>query len=277
MTEIKTTNKPTISANTGNAVSNAKKVHFNTLIKSDAVQSALNKTLGDVAKTKTFTTSLISAVNSNPQLQDCDGTSIISAALVGECLNLSPSPQLGQYYIVPYKDKKTGVSKATFQLGWKGYYALAIRSGQYKKLDVVPVKQGELKAYHEITGDIEIEEITDPLKREEAPTIGYYAYFELMNGFKKSMYWSRERMVDHAKRYSRTYERSDSLWQKDFDAMAIKTMYRQLIGKYGIMSVDMQTAYSSDMAVQPDITKSENSGPEYIDAVVDSETGEVTE
>ena len=257
MTEIKTTKAPQMpaSANT-NTVAKAHKIQFSSLIKSDAVQKALVGTLGDAMRAKTFTSSLISAVSTNPQLSECNGMTIISAALLGESLKLSPSPQLGQYYMVPFKDNKTGMKKATFQLGWKGYYQLALRSGQYKCIDAVPIKERELKEYNDITGDIELEPITDPIQREHAKTVGYYAYFELLNGFKKSMYWSKEKMEAHALRYSKGYaaHKGYTFWEKDFDGMALKTMYRQLIGKYGVMSIDMQKAYSNDMTIQPDVT-----------------------
>ena len=281
-------NKQTLPASgktAGTAIANSKKLQFSTLIKSGAVQKSLSQTLGDAMRAKTFTSSLISAVSTNPALRECDGMSIISAALLGESLNLSPSPQLGQYYIVPFKDRKTGTTKGTFQLGWKGYYQLALRSGQYKNIDAVAIKEGELKSYDPITGHIEIEPMEDEVARENARTIGYYAYFELINGFKKEMYWSREKMEAHAEKYSMGYKahKGYTFWEKDFDSMAIKTMYRQLIGKYGIMSIDMQKAYVNDMSIQPDTTK-DDAEPVFFDAVstdtsepVGSETGEVKE
>ena len=258
------------------AVDTAKQISFNTLIKSKSVQDALMGTLGDAMHVKTFTSSIISAVSTNRDLQKCDGMSIISAALLGESLKLSPSPQLGQYYMVPFNNGKTGTKVATFQLGWKGYYQLALRSGQYKALEVTPVKEGELISYNPFTGECELEPLNDA-ERENAKTIGYYAYFELTNGFKKSLYWSKEKMEKHALTYSKGYaaHKGYTFWEKDFDSMACKTMYRQLIGKYGIMSIDMQKAFTNDMTVQPDVTKhgtdSEPSEPIYFDA----ETGEV--
>ena len=284
MSEIKTAKVQSLPANNaGNgAIAKAKKMNFANLIKSDAVQASLSQTLGDAARTKTFTASLISAVSTNPMLRDCDGTSIISAGLLGEALKLSPSPQLGHYYMVPFKDTKTNTTKATFQLGWKGYYQLALRSGQYKNLDAVAVKEGELKSYNPITGEIELDPIEDPLERENARTIGYYAFFETVSGFKKAMYWSIEKMRAHAEKYSKGYSahKGYTFWEKDFDGMALKTMYRQLISKYGIMSVEMQTAYVNDNTVQPDITK-EDQAPQYFDnpdvLTVDPETGEVVD
>lgn len=129
---------------------------FPEIIKSETVQRNLIGTLGDATKTKRFTASVISAVSANPSLQECQATTIISAALLGESLNLSPSPQLGHYYMVPFKDNKTGVTNATFQLGYKGYIQLAIRSGQYKKLNVLAIKEGELIKYNPLDETIEV-------------------------------------------------------------------------------------------------------------------------
>ena len=260
------------------AIQKAKKTQFAAIIKDAKVQTSLTGTLGDAARTKTFTSSLISAVSTNPALQECEGMSIISAALLGESLNLSPSPQLGHYYMVPFKDNKAGISKATFVLGWKGYYQLALRSGQYKNIDAVAIKEGELDEYDPITGEIKIHAISDPMERENAKTIGYYAWFELINGFKKAMYWPKEKMEAHALKYSKGYvaKKGYTFWEKDFDAMALKTMYRQLISKYGIMSLEMQKAYVNDMTVQTS-TDPEQNQPEYFDSVIDATTGEVIE
>lgn len=175
--------------------------------------------------------------------------------MLGESLNLSPSPQLGQYYMVPFKDNKTGTKVAQFQLGYKGYIQLAIRSGQYKKLNVLAIKKGELIRFDPLNEDIEVNLISDENEREKAETIGYYAMFEYVNGFRKAMYWSKEKMKAHAVKYSQGYA-SDlkkgtkwTFWSKDFDGMAYKTMLRQIISKWGIMSIDLQTALDSDMTV----------------------------
>ena len=271
MTEAKKPNMPTRA---NNALADAKKATFAAVIKSDAVQKSLSSTLGDMARAKTFTASLISAVSTNPALRDCEPMSVISSALLGESLNLSPSPQLGQYYIMPFKDNKAGTTKGTFVLGWKGYYQLALRSGQYKNIDAVAIKEGELVNYDPITGNIELRPISDPLERERAKTVGYYAFFELNNGFQKKLYWSKEKMEAHASKYSKGYSahKGYTFWEKDFDAMALKTMYRQLISKYGIMSIEMQTAMVNDMTIQPDVTSTDEA-PVYFD----SGTGEVIE
>lgn len=261
------------------AIAKAQKLSFSSFVGGEATQKAIMNTLQDSARTKTFTSSLISAVTTNPELQKCDATSIISAALLGESLNLSPSPQLGHYYLVPFKDNKAGITKATFQLGWKGYYQLALRTGQYKNIEAVAVKEGELRSFNPITGEVELDPMTDEVAREKAKTVGYYAFFELINGFKKAIYWSKEKMEAHAEKYSAGYRahKGFTFWEKDFDGMALKTMYRQLISKYGIMSVEMQKAFVHDMTASNTIEANDNE-VQYFDndaEIIDIETGEV--
>ncbi len=232
----------------------------------DAVKNQINKVVGGKNGTR-FVSSIVSAVQTTPALQECTNPSILSAALLGEALNLSPSPQLGQFYMVPFKNKKKGVTEAQFQLGYKGYIQLAIRSGYYKKLNVLAIKEGELIRYNPLEEEIEVSLIEDDIEREETPTAGYYAMFEYENGFKKSMYWSKKKMLAHADKYSAAFSakslelletgkipdsekwKYSSFWYKDFDGMAMKTMLRQLISKWGIMSIDLQTAIDKDMAV----------------------------
>lgn len=236
---------------------------FSAFLAQDAMKKKINEMVGG-EKGQQFVTSIISAVSTNPQLAECDNASIVSAALLGQALNLSPSPQLGQYYMVPFNDNKRGCKVAQFQIGYKGYIQLAIRSGQYKKLNVLAIKEGELKKYDPLNEEIEVELIENEEEREKATTIGYYAMFEYLNGFRKTIYWSKEKMEAHALKYSMGYraKKGYTFWKKDFDGMAYKTMLRQLISKWGIMSVDltMQKALESDMAVIND-----NGTYDYID------------
>lgn len=216
----------------------------------DAVKNQINNVIGGKNGDR-FISSIVSAVQTNSALQECTNPSILSAALLGESLKLSPSPQLGQYYMVPFNNNKKGFKEAQFQLGYKGYIQLAIRSGQYKKLNVLAIKEGELVRFDPLNEEIEVNLIEDEEAREEAPTVGYYAMFEYTNGFKKVMYWSKKKMEAHALKYSKGYKakKGYTFWEKDFDAMAYKTMLRQLISKWGIMSIDMQSAMDVDMAV----------------------------
>ncbi len=219
----------------------------------DAVKSKINEVIGGKDGQR-FISAIVSATTANPALQECTNSSILSAAMLGESLKLSPSPQLGQYYLVPYNDKNKG-KVAQFQLGYKGYIQLAIRSGQYKKLNVLGIKEGELIRFDPLNEEIEVRLIEDEETREKAETIGYYAMFEYTNGFKKAMYWSKAKMEAHALKYSQGYRKDKekgwkyTFWSKDFDGMAYKTMLRQLISKWGIMSIDMQQAMDADMGV----------------------------
>lgn len=254
---------------------------FSAFLTSDAIKNRINSMVGGKDGQR-FISAVISAVSVNPGLAECDHATILSAALLGESLKLSPSPQLGQYYLVPFNDKKRGTKVAQFQLGYKGYIQLAIRSGQYKKLNVLAIKEGELVSYDPLDESIQVNLIQDDTAREAAKTIGYYAMFEYTNGFKKAMYWSREKMMAHADKYSMAFSASkyqdlldgkipqsemwkySSFWYKDFDGMAYKTMLRQLISKWGIMSIDLQTAIDKDMgAINEDGTV------DYVDNSVD--------
>lgn len=236
---------------------------FSAFLATDAMKRKVNEMVGG-EKGQQFVTAIISAVSANPQLAECDNASIVSAALVGQALNLSPSPQLGQFYMVPFNDSKRGCKVAQFQIGYKGYIQLAIRSGQYKKLNVLAIKKGELKKYDPLNEEIEVELIENEEDREKEETIGYYAMFEYLNGFRKTLYWSKEKMEAHAIKYSMGYraKKGYTFWEKDFDGMAYKTMLRQLISKWGIMSIDltMQKALESDMAVIND-----NGTYDYVD------------
>lgn len=266
-----------------------KNIPFSLAIQTKGYQNLINNTLRDPATANRFIAAITSAVSANAELQKCEAGSILSAALLGESLKLSPSPQLGQFYMVPFNQKaktdKNGneiapaTTKAQFILGYKGYIQLAIRSGQYRKLNVLPIKQGELIGFDPLEETIRVRMVQDELQREQLPTIGYYAFFEYINGFKKAIYWSREKMLAHADRYSAAfsaygttgrypkvsyddfiagkYDKKDewkysSFWYKDFDGMACKTLLRQLISKWGVMSIDLQNAIENDMAVLND-------------------------
>lgn len=227
-----------------------KKETFSAFLTQEAVKKKINEMVGGKDGQR-FITAILSVVSNNPAIAECDKSTILSSALLGEALKLSPSPQLGYYYIVPFNNTKKGCKEAQFQLGYKGYIQLAIRSGQYKNINVVAVKQGELINYNPLTEELDVKFIEDDDKREKAETIGYYAMFELTNGFKKSIYWSKKKMLAHAEKYSMGFKahKGYTFWEKDFDGMAFKTLLRQLISKWGIMSIDIQNAFEKDMGV----------------------------
>lgn len=229
----------------------AQKPSFGMTINSEGYKRMINQTLGDPKKAARFVTAITSAVTTNPALQNCDAKTIVSAGLLGETLNLSPSPQLGQYYLVPFNDRKNNRTTAQFQLGYRGMLQLAQRSGEYKRINAMAVKEGELLHYDPFNDEIELQYIEDEEQRENLPTIGYFAMFEYHNGFKKVLYWSRSKMEQHALKYSQGYraKKGYTFWEKDFDAMGVKTMLRQLISKWGVMSLEMQKAYEADGGV----------------------------
>lgn len=230
-----------------------------TYLKGDAVKANIAGVIGEKNTTR-FISSVVSAVQANPNLARCTNQSILTVALQGEALQLPPSPQLGYYYFVGYKNKKqvdgkwVEVEEATFQMGFKGLLQLAIRSGQYKSIVVNEIKEGEID-FNPITEEMVLHPIKDPAVREAADTIGYYGAFELVTGFKKQMYVPKEAIEAHARRYSKSYRydissgKKSSLWSTNFDAMAKKTVLRQLLSKWGIMSVEMQQAYTADQGV----------------------------
>lgn len=252
-----------------------------TFLSKDAVKANIMQVVGQKNTTR-FIASVVSAVQNTPALQECNNNSVLSAALLGEALNLSPSPQLGQFYMVPYKKKdrsgKVVSVDAQFQLGAKGYKQLAMRTGQYKDLDVIYIREGEYLGRDRSTGKHKFEFIEDDAVREELPVIGYLAYFELLNGFRKQIYWTKAKMEKHADKYSQAFcldkyqqlqdgeipkkelWKYSSFWYKSFNEMAEKTMIRQLISKWGIMSIEMSQAYEGDMAVI-----NEDGSPRYVD------------
>lgn len=226
----------------------------------EGVKAQINKIVGGKDGTA-FITSIVSAVQNNPALQECTNQSILSAALLGQSLRLSP--QLGYYYMIPFGDKNRG-KVAQFQMGYKGFIQLAIRSGQYKKINAREVKEGELNFFDPFDEEISFKSdvYTDWDSRLKAETIGYYAMFELMNGFKKVVYMSKSQMESFATTYSQAYKakKGYSFWEKDFDEMGRKTVIKQLLNRWGILSTELANAIQNDEAVV-----NEDGSKNYID------------
>ena len=276
------------------------KPKFSVAITTKSYQTLINNTLGDPQRARRFVSAITSAVAVNPALQECEAGTILAGALLGESLNLSPSPQLGQYYLVPFKSKakydrqgnllSPEVVKAQFVLGYKGYIQLALRSGAYADLDVMDIKQGEYLGKDPMTGKPRFSFIEDDDERDKLETIGYMAYFEYLNGFRKVVYWSREKMLSHADKYSPAFSakafqdiqdgkiaekdmwRYSSFWYKNFDDMAKKTLLRHIISRWGVMSIEMQTAFERDSSVSEigekgDIVTAEEAEPEEAPAI----------
>ena len=251
------------------------KIRFSQAIQTPLYKNLVNNTLGDPVRAGRFIANITSAVAVNAELQKCDPGTILAGALLGESLFLQPSPQLGQFYLVPFKSKakydregqmiEPEKFKAQFVLGYKGYIQLALRTGQYKRLNVLEIKSGELGGWDPFEERFhEMHFIEDFEKRAAMPTVGYIAHFEYINGFEKTLYWTADQMMSHADKYSPAFSAAaykkllngeipqedmwkySSFWYRDFDSMAKKTMLRQLISKWGIMTVEMTTAYERD-------------------------------
>lgn len=226
-----------------------------------------------------FVSDIVACVQNNTMLSACTNKSILSAALVAKSINLPLTPQLGYAYLVPFDNKKQidgktqYVKEAQFQMGYKGYVQLALRSGRYKKLFATDVRKGEVVNFNPFEDLFELEPVSfekrmakDDNGKFIVPVIGYYAKFELMNGFVKELYMTHEDMLDYAKRYSKAY-RNDlnkrttySFWTTKFEDMAKKTMLRQLLGKWGLLTPELEKAYTCDMAVID-----EEGNPQYVD------------
>jgi recombination protein RecT len=209
------------------------------LAESPAYLNRFKQVLNDRAPQ--FVASLVQVVSSSQYLAKCDPNTIMAAAITAAALDLPIDKNLGFAHIVPYKDQ------AQFQMGYKGFVQLAVRTGQYKFLNCCVVRKGELVKYDELTGEV----IIDQSKRESEEAVGYAAYFKLMNGYEHAEYWTKAEVEDHARRYSKAFGGNyETPWKTNFDAMALKTVIKSLLSHWGIMSVQMQQALKNDQGVR---------------------------
>lgn len=231
-----------------------------------------------------FVSSLVTMVNGDKNLQQAfydNPISVVQAALKAATYDMPIDPALGYAYIVPFRNK--GKMTATFVPGWKGYHQMALRTAMYKTINVTDVREGELIRYNRLTEEVEIDFIEDDERREKLQIIGYVGYYRLTNGFEKTIYRTMAQIRQHEKQNRKGQEQGYG-WQKWPDAMARKTVYRELIGKWGIMSIDYRSQQYADLASMAaaddaggtDEISSEPIEPEYsvLDAV-DDDTGEV--
>lgn len=225
------------------------------LMNTPTMRRKFEEVLNDNANS--FMASVMTLVSNDSYLADSEPMSILSGALTAATLNLGLDKNLGYAYLVPFnsKNKQTGKweKKAQFLLGYKGYIQLAQRSGQYKALNVIEVYDGELTSWNRLTEEFEF----DPNGRRSDKVIGYVGYFELLNGFKKTVYWTKQEIEAHRISNSKDKDKTklSGVWRSDYDAMARKTVLRNMLSKWGILSVEMQEATISDekvQTVQPD-------------------------
>jgi len=220
-----------------------------------------------------FVASIIDLYNTDKTLQMCDPKNVVMEALKAASLKLPINKQLGFAWIVPYRDGRTGQYIPTFQLGYKGYIQLCMRTGAYKYINADVVYEGELVRHDKLTGEIEI----DPSKRISDKKIGYFAFIETLNGFRKTLYMSIDEITKHAQQYSKSYSSKNSVWATDFDAMALKTCLRLLLSKYGVMSVEMQRAYIEDSADTVALADERIADDSFDGEVIEAEAVEVTD
>lgn len=229
------------------------------LLDSENVKNRLKEILGKNAAT--FATSVVQITQSNAMLANAEPQSIVGAAMTAATLNLPLNNSLGYAYIIPFKEKqKNGsyLTKAQFQIGYKGFIQLAMRSGQFKRLHATDVKEGEILTRDRLTGEMEFSWIDDDKKRNALKTVGYVAYFNLVNGFEATLFMSMAELESHGKKFSQTYKKNFGLWQTDFDSMAQKTVLKLLISKKAPLSIDLQTAVTKDQAAFNDIDDTED-------------------
>ncbi|MDD4092891.1 MAG: recombinase RecT [Smithellaceae bacterium] len=228
------------------------------LLSSESVKKRFEQVLGK--KAAGFMSSVISAVNANNELKKAAPMTVIAAAAVAASLDLPINPSLGFAHIVPYR--KDGIPIAQFQMGWRGYVQLGMRSGQYKTMNACVVYEGELVESNRFTGEMYFDEN----KRTSDKVIGYVAFFKLVNGFEKYLYMTVDQVTAHGKRYSKSFDNKNGKWQTDFEAMALKTVLKLLLSKFGILSIEMQNAVVYDQAA---IKTIDGASYEYIDGTGD--------
>lgn len=255
---------------------------MNSLLDGEKMRSRFDELLGKRAPQ--FISSVVSLVNADKNMQQAffeSPMSVVQASLKAATFDLPVDQNLGYAYIVPFKNK--GTMTATFILGWKGMHQLALRTGAYKTINVIDIREGELKSYNRLTEEVDIAFEEDEDKREELPIIGYLGYYRLVNGAEKTIYMTRKQIENHEKK-NRKGDYMGKGWRDDWDAMARKTVYRRLIGKWGVMSIDYQSHgdgvnLANQMQEEYNLENSENN-PSFVVSdftEVDIDTGEVVE
>lgn len=236
---------------------------FNAFITNERTQSYIATVLKDRAGS--FMNNMVAIVANNAKLQECEPGTLLYAGMKATALNLPLDPSLGMAYVIPFKNNKAGVTEAQFQIGTKGFKQLALRSGQFKHLNVTDVREGEIKRRNRLSGEIEFQFEEDDEKRSQLKVIGYVSYFRLMNGFESTLYMTVDELKEHGLRYSQTYKSSNnyvknsSKWSTDFDEMAKKSVLKLNLSRNALLSVEMQDAVIADQGVIRE------TGIEYVD------------
>lgn len=255
-------NTAEIANSNGSAVASQKPATLKGMLDSPGIKKRFEEIMG--AKAPAFISSVLNVVNGNTNLSMADPQSVIMSAAVAATLDLPINPNLGFAYIIPYQTSKqndqgqwVAQQIAQFQMGYKGFIQLAMRTGQYKTINVTEVRTGQLVKANPLT-----EEYQFDWEVEGKEVIGYVAYFKLLSGFEKTVYWNVGKVIDHAKRFSKSYGKKSSPWTTNFPEMAQKTLIKHVLSKYGVLSIEMQKAVNVDQAVIKDMTGEQT---EYVD------------
>jgi recombination protein RecT len=260
---------------------------MNAMLDGEKLRGRFDELLGKRAPQ--FISSVVSMVNADANLQQAfyeAPMTVIQSALKAATFDLPIDQNLGYAYIVPFKNSKKNADgtwskkmEASFILGWKGMHQLALRTGAYKTINVVDIREGELKSYNRLTEEVNIEFVEDDNEREALPVIGYVGYYRLVNGAEKTIYMTVQQIENHEKKF-RKGENMGKGWRDDKDSMCRKTVYRRLIGKWGVMSIDYQNrgdAVNLANQMQEEYHLDNPTIPETDFVEVDTTTGEVTE
>jgi recombination protein RecT len=243
---------------------------FKGIVNHDKMKENLERALGN--NKDAFAASMIELFSNDKGLQKCDPQKVAMEAFKAATLKLPLSKSMGFAYVVPYKNIPT------FIIGYKGLIQLAQRTGQYKYINADVVYEGELKSFDKLTGAVDISGT-----KTSDNIIGYFAHIETINGFSKTSYWTKEQIVAHMKKYSPSYTSDYSPWKNQFDSMALKTVLRHLISRYGIMTIEFATAMDSETDTNPAHEAEQKANSEVVDfeeaefEEVNEETGEVTQ
>lgn len=220
------------------------------LLSNVKIKERFNELLGKNASG--FITSILQVVNNNNLLKNADPQTIITAAATAAVLKLPIDPNLGFAYIVPYNKNVqvdgqwTKVQQAQFQIGWKGFVQLAQRTAQYKNINVIPVYDNQFKSFNQLTEELDADLTIEGI----GESVGYVGYFRTLSGFEKTVYWSRAKVTEHAKKFSKTFAKTNSAWKTNFDGMACKTIVKNMLSKWGILSIELNLAIQADQSVQ---------------------------
>ena len=221
---------------------------FNQTINSPSTQKYLADVLGD--RKMSFVNNLVALVANNANLQACEPYTLMFAAL-----NMPLDNSIGMAYIIPYNDNKKGITVAQFQIGWRGFVQLALRSGMFKSINATDIRDGELLGRDRLSGELKFKFVDNDEERAKLPIVGYVSHFRLLNGYESVFYMSKAEVEAHAKRYSQTYSskkdyiRNASKWTTDFDMMALKTVTKLNISKNAPLSVELKDAMQADQSV----------------------------